>query len=51
MKKQIMQIPTVEACVSLIVNTISGLPIHLYKENADGSTKKVFKKKINVYIY
>lgn len=43
-EKQIMQIPTVEACVSLIVNTISGLPIHLYKENANGSTKKILKK-------
>ncbi|MEM5663396.1 hypothetical protein AAHB94_03865 [Bacillus toyonensis] len=49
-EKQIMQIPTVEACLSLIVNTVSGLPIHLYKENANGSTKKITKK-INVYIY
>ncbi|WP_088291980.1 phage portal protein [Bacillus mycoides] len=42
-EKEIMQIPTVEACLSLIVNTVSGLPIHLYKENANGSTKKIPK--------
>ncbi|PEB44193.1 phage portal protein [Bacillus thuringiensis] len=43
-EKQIMKIPTVEACVSLISNAVSGLPIYLYKENANGSTKKILKK-------
>ncbi|KXY76766.1 MULTISPECIES: phage portal protein [Bacillus cereus group] len=49
-EKQIMQIPTVEACVSLIVNTISGLPIHLYKENANGSVKKLSKKDKRLFL-
>ncbi|TXR78315.1 phage portal protein [Bacillus sp. BF9-10] len=49
-EKQIMQIPTVEACVSLIVNTISSLPIDLYKENANGSIKKITKKDKRLYI-
>ncbi|OOR68504.1 phage portal protein [Bacillus mycoides] len=44
-EKEIMQIPTVEACLSLIVNTVSGLPIHLYKESANGTTKKISKDK------
>lgn len=49
-EKQIMQIPTVEACLSLITNTVSGLPIHLYKENANGSTKKIAKKDKRLYL-
>ncbi|HFU6601367.1 TPA: phage portal protein [Bacillus pacificus] len=49
-EKQIMQIPTVEACLSLIVNTISSLPIDLYKENANGSIKKITKKDKRLYL-
>lgn len=49
-EKQIMQIPTVEACVNLIANTVSSLPIHLYKENANGSTKKISKKDTRLFL-
>jgi HK97 family phage portal protein len=34
-KEQAMNIPSVSACVNLIADTISSLPIHLYKENGD----------------
>ena len=51
-EKTVMQIPTVEACVSLIANTISSLPIDLKQQNADGSIEKLQKKiNMNVFIY
>ncbi|WP_439033614.1 phage portal protein [Bacillus paranthracis] len=37
----VTQIPTAEACLNLIVKTVSGLPIKLHKENADGSIEKI----------
>ncbi|PEK51543.1 phage portal protein [Bacillus toyonensis] len=36
----VTQIATAEACLNLIVKTVSGLPINLHKENADGSIEK-----------
>ncbi|AJH65359.1 hypothetical protein bcere0016_12160 [Bacillus cereus 95/8201] len=40
-EKTVTQIPTAEACLDLIVKTVSGLPIKLHKENADGSIEKI----------
>ncbi|PFM66238.1 phage portal protein [Bacillus cereus] len=37
----VTQIATAEACLNLIVKTVSGLPINLHKENADGSIEKI----------
>ncbi|HFK1517126.1 TPA: phage portal protein [Bacillus cereus] len=36
----VTQIATAGACLDLIVKTVSGLPINLHKENADGSIEK-----------
>lgn len=44
-EKTVMEIPTVEACVSLIANTIASLPIDLKQQNRDGSVEKVTKDK------
>ena len=35
-KEKALQIPTVQACISVIANTISQLPIKLYKRNGEG---------------
>ncbi|PGQ40298.1 phage portal protein [Bacillus thuringiensis] len=40
-EQTVTQIPTAEACLNLIVKTVSGLPINLHKENADGSIEKI----------
>ncbi|CAM4019299.1 phage portal protein [Bacillus paranthracis] len=42
-EKTVMEIPTVEACVSLIANTIASLPIDLKQQNKDGSVEKIKK--------
>lgn len=39
-EQTVLQIPTAEACLNLIVKTVSGLPINLHKENVDGSIEK-----------
>ncbi|EEL89657.1 TPA: phage portal protein [Bacillus nitratireducens] len=42
-EQTVMEIPTVEACVSLIANTIASLPIDLKQQNKDGSVEKIKK--------
>lgn len=44
-EKTVTQIATAEACLNLIVKTVSGLPINLHKENADGSIENVLEDK------
>ncbi len=44
-EQTVTQIPTAEACLNLIVKTVSGLPINLHKENADGSIEKILEDK------
>ncbi|EOO35068.1 phage portal protein [Bacillus mycoides] len=44
-EKTVTQIATAEACLNLTVKTVSGLPINLHKENADGSIEKVLEDK------
>ncbi|PEM44862.1 phage portal protein [Bacillus wiedmannii] len=40
-EKTVTKIATAEACLNLIVKTVSGLPLNLHKENADGSIEKI----------
>ena len=42
-KEMALQIPTVQACIDIIANTISRLPIRLYRKNADGDVEIVDK--------
>lgn len=44
-EKTVTQIATAEACLNLIVKTVSGLPINLHRENADGSIEKIQRDK------
>lgn len=42
LEEDILSIPTVQMCLELISGTIGQLPIYLYKENPDGSIKRIF---------
>ncbi len=42
-KEMALQIPTVQACIDIIANTISRLPVRLYRKNADGDVEIVEK--------
>ena len=44
-EEKVMKIPTAEACVNLITSSIAQMPIHLYKENVDGSIEKILDDK------
>lgn len=41
-EEDVLKIPTVQMCVELISGTIAQLPIYLYKENGDGSIKRIY---------
>ncbi len=40
-EEKIMKIPTANACLDKITNQIASMPIYLYRENSDGSIKKI----------
>ncbi len=41
-REMALQIPTVRGCINKIINTISSIPIRLYKKNTDGKPEEVF---------
>lgn len=40
-KEKVLEIPSVQACISLIAGTISSLPVKLYREDEDGKVTEV----------
>ena len=40
-KAMALQIPTVQACISVIANTISQLPVRLYRREGDGEVETI----------
>lgn len=50
-RDKVLRIPTVEACINLISETIAMLPIELKKEKADGSMEPVKLKKDDKRLY
>jgi HK97 family phage portal protein len=47
-EEKVMKIPTAKACVDIISSTIAQMPVYLYKENKDGSIKRVDDKRIKL---
>lgn len=45
LEEEILTIPTVQMCLELISGTVAQLPIYLYKEEKDGSIRRIYDDK------